>query len=47
MAQTTARIKRNGKHYEILVDLDEAIKVKRGDSGANINAAVLTEYIFL
>ncbi|MDP3881684.1 MAG: ribosome assembly factor SBDS [Nanoarchaeota archaeon] len=30
MAQVTARIKVKGKHYEILVDLDEALKVKMG-----------------
>src|SRR3989344_7204650 len=30
MAQVTARIKVKGKHYEILVDLDEALKVKAG-----------------
>lgn len=46
MTQTTARIKKNGKHFEILVDLDEAMKVKRNEDGANINAAVITEYIF-
>jgi len=46
MVQTTARVKKGGKHYEVLVDLDEAMKVKRGEDGANINAAVLTESIF-
>ena len=46
MAQTTARIKRGGKHFEILVDLDEAMKIKRGESGANLSSAVLTEYVF-
>lgn len=30
MAQVTARIKIKNKHYEILVDLDEALKVKTG-----------------
>lgn len=30
MAQVTARIKIKGKHYEILVDLDEALKIKAG-----------------
>jgi len=44
MAQTTARVKKGGKHFEILVDLDEALKVKKGEG--NINAAVLTEAIF-
>jgi len=42
--QTTARIKRGGKNFEILVDLDEALKVRR-DEG-NINSAVLTEQVF-
>ena len=46
MAQTTARIKKCGKHYEILVDLDEAMKVRKGEAGANIGAAVLTEAVF-
>lgn len=46
MAQTTARIKRGGKHFEILVDLEEAMKIKRGESGTSLNSAVLTEYVF-
>lgn len=44
MTQTTARIKREGKHYEILVDLDEALKVRKGEG--SINVAVLTGAIF-
>ncbi|MBU2576631.1 MAG: ribosome assembly factor SBDS [Nanoarchaeota archaeon] len=44
MAQTTARVKKGAKHFEILVDMDEALKVKKGEG--NINAAVLTEAIF-
>ncbi len=44
--QTTARIKKTGKTFEILVDLDEALKFKQGEAGANINSAVLTEAIF-
>ncbi|MBU3924298.1 MAG: ribosome assembly factor SBDS [Nanoarchaeota archaeon] len=44
MAQTTARIKRDGKHFEILVDLDEALKVKRGEG--DLVLAVLTDAIF-
>ncbi|MDO8517316.1 MAG: ribosome assembly factor SBDS [Nanoarchaeota archaeon] len=44
MTQTTARIKRGGKNFEILIDLDEAIKVKN-DKG-NINAAVITNAVF-
>jgi ribosome maturation protein SDO1 len=31
MTQTTARIKKNGKHFEILVDLEEALKFKKGE----------------
>ena len=44
MVQTTARIKKSGKHFEILVDLDEALKVRKGEG--NINVAVLTDAIF-
>jgi ribosome maturation protein SDO1 len=32
MTQTTARIKKTGKHFEILVDLDTALKFKKGES---------------
>jgi ribosome maturation protein SDO1 len=32
MTTTTARIKKAGKHFEILVDLDNAIKFKKGES---------------
>jgi ribosome maturation protein SDO1 len=46
MAQTTARIKRGGKHFEILVDLDEALKIAKGDKDANIASAVLTDAVF-
>jgi len=44
MVQTTARVKKGGKHFEILVDMDEALKVKKSEG--NINAAVLTDAIF-
>jgi len=44
MVQTTARVKKDGKHFEVLVDLDEALKVRKGEG--NINAAVLTGAIF-
>ncbi|MCK4650202.1 ribosome assembly factor SBDS [Candidatus Pacearchaeota archaeon] len=44
MAQTTARIKKGGKNFEILVDLDEAMKVRKGDG--NLGVAVLTDAIF-
>lgn len=46
MANTTARIKKGGKHFEILVDMEEAMKVRKGEPGANLGAAVLTEAIF-
>ena len=32
MTRTTARIKKEGKHFEILVDLDEAMKFKKGET---------------
>jgi len=32
MPQTTARIKKLGKHFEILVDLEEALKFKKGET---------------
>jgi len=41
---TTARITKGGKHYEILVDLDEALKIKKGEG--NINVAVQTGAVF-
>jgi ribosome maturation protein SDO1 len=44
MTETTARIKRGGKHFEILVDLDEALKVVKGNG--SISSAVLTNDIF-
>lgn len=31
MTQTTARIDKKGKHFEILVDLEDAMKFKRGE----------------
>jgi ribosome maturation protein SDO1 len=44
MAQVTARIKIKGKHYEILVDLDEALKVKTGKG--NIASAVISQHVY-
>jgi len=44
MVNTTARIKKGGKHYEILVDLDEAIKVSKGEG--NLNVAILGDAVF-
>lgn len=46
MTNTTARIKRGGRHFEILVDLEEAMKIKRGEPGANISAALLADNVF-
>lgn len=44
MTNTTARIRKEGDNFEILVDLEEALKVRKGQG--NISAAVLTEAIF-
>jgi len=44
MSQTTAKLSRGGKHFEVIVDVDEAIKVKQGKG--DINAAVVTNAIF-
>ncbi len=32
MTQTTARIKQKGKHFEIVVDLDNALKFRKGET---------------
>ncbi len=42
--QTTARTTKAGKHYEVLIDLEEALKLKKGVG--NINSAVLTSAVF-
>jgi ribosome maturation protein SDO1 len=34
MVQTTARIKQHGKHFEIIVDTDKALKFKKGESSS-------------
>jgi len=44
MTQTEARVKKEGKNFEILVDLDEALKVKKGEG--DISKAVLTDAVF-
>ena len=44
MVQTTARIKKDGKHFEILVDLEEALRVRKGEG--DMSVAVLTDAIF-
>jgi ribosome maturation protein SDO1 len=44
MVNTTARIKKGGKHYEVLVDLDEALKFRKGEE--NLNVTILGDAIF-
>jgi len=44
MPQVTARMKVKGKHYEILVDLDEALKVKAGKG--DITSALVSPAVF-
>jgi ribosome maturation protein SDO1 len=44
MTQTTARIRKGKNNFEILVDLEEALKVRK-DNG-DISLAVLTEDVF-
>ncbi|MEM4181617.1 MAG: ribosome assembly factor SBDS [Candidatus Pacearchaeota archaeon] len=44
MAQTTARIRRGKNNFEILVELEEALKVRKGEG--DIAKAVLTSDIF-
>jgi ribosome maturation protein SDO1 len=44
MSNTTARVVKNGKHFEILVDLEEAIKLRKGEG--DFNAAVLGDAVF-
>lgn len=44
MARVTARIKVKGKHYEIHVDLDEALKVKQGKG--NVASALDSDTIY-
>src|SRR3989344_7349042 len=44
MANVEARIKVQGKHYEIRVDLDEALKVKAGKG--NVQSALQSPHIF-
>lgn len=44
MTNTVARITKGGKHFEILVDLEEAMKFRKG--GGSLGVAVLTNAIF-
>jgi ribosome maturation protein SDO1 len=46
MKNTTARIVKGGKRFEILVDEAEAIKFRKGEPGSSFNAAVLTDAVF-
>jgi ribosome maturation protein SDO1 len=46
MTQTTARIKKNGKHFEILVNLEEALNYRKDAPGSSLGAAVITDKIF-
>jgi len=44
MSNVTAKIKIKGKNYEILVDLDEALKIKKGEG--EISQALISESVF-
>jgi len=44
MVQVSVKLKREGKTFDILVDLDEALKIRKGTG--NINAALITNTIF-
>lgn len=44
MVNTTARIKKGGKGFEVLVDLDEALKFRKGEG--DFNSAVLGDAVF-
>ncbi len=46
MPNVTARIKIKDKHYEISVDLEEALKIRNEDSKANIMSALQSPKIF-
>lgn len=45
MTQTEARVTKKGKKYEILVELEEALKIKSGKS-TSVGSAVLTNAVF-
>lgn len=44
LEQTTARVRKEGKDFEILVDLKEALKIKKGSG--DLARAVLTDEVF-
>jgi len=46
MVAVTARIKLKGKQYEISVDLDEALKVRKNSPDSNITSALESNAIF-
>ena len=46
MPTVTARVKLKDKHYEVSVDLDEALKIKANDPKADITAALQSTNIF-
>lgn len=46
MSQTTARIKKGSKHFEILVDLEEAMKFRKELPGSSLASSVLTDAVF-
>ncbi len=39
MPQTTARVRKGAKHFEVLVDLDDALKFRKGESDYLVNEA--------
>ena len=45
MADTIARTKIGSNHYEVVVDLDEALKIKKGEGG-DVGSALLMNEIF-
>lgn len=44
MAQSTAKLSKQGKHYEILIDVEEALKVKK--NVGSINSALVNDVVF-
>lgn len=44
MAQVTARLSKQGKQFEILVDLDSALSVRKGQG--NVGNAIVTDSVF-
>jgi ribosome maturation protein SDO1 len=46
MGNVIARIKANGKNFEILVDVDKALKFRKGEGRYNLNEVVAIDRIF-